>query len=280
MKALVNRIIHSSVVDGPGNRAVIFLQGCNYTCSYCHNPETIHTCVHCGTCVTECPTGALRMEDGHVTWREELCCQCDWCIAVCPHMASAKVREYRAAEVMDLIKNDIPFIRGITVSGGECSLQRDFVVELLALAKQHGLTTLMDSNGSYDYTQDQDLMAVCDGVMLDVKALNEQEHRKLTGKDSGPVIENAIKLAEARKLEEIRTVVVPDYLNNEETVDQITRVLSPYLEKMQIRYRISAYRPFGVREPYRSEFRVPTHEELERLAEIARNNGFSNLVLI
>ena len=99
-------------------------------------------------------------------------------------------------------------------------------------------------------------------------------------KDSGPVIETAIKLAEARKLEEIRTVVVPDYLNNEETVDQITRVLSLYLEKMQIRYRISAYRPFGVREPYRSEFRVPTHEELERLAEIARNNGFSNLVLI
>ena len=62
MKALVNRIIHTSVVDGPGNRAAIFLQGCNYTCSYCHNPETIHRCVHCGVCVPVCPTGAL-------TWR-------------------------------------------------------------------------------------------------------------------------------------------------------------------------------------------------------------------
>lgn len=195
-------------------------------------------------------------------------------------MASAKVRKYSAAEVMDLIKNDIPFIRGITVSGGECSLQRDFAVELFALAKQHGLSTLMDSNGSYDNMGDKELMAVCDGVMLDVKVWNEQQHRKLTGRGSQPVIENAIKLAEAGKLEEIRTVVVPDYLDNEETVDRITRVLAPYLAKRQIRYRVSAYCPFGVREPYYSRFRVPTHEGLEKLAEIARNNGFTDLALV
>ena len=102
MKALVNRIIHTSVVDGPGNRAAIFLQGCNYTCSYCHNPETIHRCVHCGVCVPVCPTGALTMELDKVVWREEKCCKCDQCLAACPNMASAKVREYSASEVMAL----------------------------------------------------------------------------------------------------------------------------------------------------------------------------------
>ena len=138
----------------------------------------------------------------------------------------------------------------------------------------------MDSNGSYDYTADEELMAVCDGVMLDVKAWSEAEHMKLTGKSSSPVIENALKLAKAGKLEEIRTVVVPGYLDNKETVERITEILAPFQEEKPIRYRISAYRPFGVREPYRSQMRSPSRNELEELAEIARKNGFTDIVII
>lgn len=279
-KAIVNKIIHSSVVDGPGNRAAIFLQGCNYTCGYCHNPETIHMCVHCGKCVEVCPTGALSMVDGKVVWNEKTCCECDACLGACPNMSTPKTVEYSAEEIMGLLKNDIPFVRGVTVSGGECSLQRDFLIELFTMVKAKKKTTLMDSNGSYDYTADEELMAVCDGVMLDVKAWDDDEHMKLTGKSSYPVIENAKKLAKAGKLEEIRTVVVPGYLNNRETVDKITKLLAPLQEEKPIRYRISAYRPFGVREPYRSEMRSPSRDELEELAEIARTNGFSEIVII
>lgn len=277
MKAIVNKIIHSSVVDGPGNRAAIFLQGCNYTCSYCHNPETISLCGHCGTCVDVCPAGALTLEEGKVQWNEAVCCGCDQCLAACPNLSTPKTKEYSAAEVMELLKKDIPFIRGITVSGGECSLQRDFLVELFTLVKAKKRTTLMDSNGSYDYTADEALMAVCDGVMLDVKAWDEEEHLALTGRSSRPVIENAVKLAKMGKLEEIRTVVVPDVLDNRKTVDEITKALAPY---GPVRYRISAYRPFGVREPYRSQLRSPSREELEELAQIARNNGVTDIVII
>ena len=120
-------------------------------------------------------------------------------------------------------------------------------------------------------------MAVCDGVMLDVKAWDDAEHTALTGRSSSPVIENAVKLAKIGKLEEIRTVVVPDVLDNRKTVDEITKALAPY---GPVRYRISAYRPFGVREPYRSQLRSPSREELEELARIARNNGFTDIVII
>lgn len=279
-KAVVNKIIHSSVVDGPGNRAAVFLQGCNYTCGYCHNPETINLCIHCGKCVSACPVGALTLEADKVIWNKEACCGCDTCLTACPNMSTPKTMEYSAEEVMDILKKDIPFIRGITVSGGECSLQRDFLVELFTLVKARNKTTLMDSNGSYDYTADEELMTVCDGVMLDVKAWDDAEHTKLTGKSSSPVIENALKLAKAGKLEEIRTVVVPGYLNNRETVDQITRLLAPLQGEKPIRYRISAYRPVGVREPYCSQMQSPSREELEELAEIARNNGFCDIVII
>lgn len=277
MRATVNRIIHSSVVDGPGNRAVVFLQGCNYRCSYCHNPETISLCSHCGICLEACPTGALSMERGKVVWKEDLCCGCDRCIAVCPNLSSPKTKEYSPEEIMALLRKDLPFIRGITVSGGECSLHRDFLVELFTLVKAKNRTTLMDSNGSYDYTADKELMAVCDGVMLDVKAWDDDQHRALTGCSSATVIANALKLAKIGKLEEIRTVVVPGYLDNRKTVDEITRALQPY---GSFRYRISAYRPFGVREPYRSQLRSPSREEMEELAQIARSNGFTDIVII
>lgn len=279
-RVLVNKIIPSSVVDGPGNRAAIFLQGCNYTCKYCHNPETISVCQNCGACEEACPTGALTLSEGLVRWQESLCCGCDTCIHVCPHLSSPRVWNASAEEIMERLEPAIPFIRGITVSGGECSLQRDFLVELFERAKKRGLSTLMDSNGSYDYTADQELMEVCDGVMLDVKAFDDQAHLALTGKSSAPVLRNAVSLAQAGKLEEIRTVIVPEELPNEETVDQITRLLAFVPGGTRIRYKLIAYRSMGVRPPFQKTFRSPTAAEMEHCKKIAERNGVQNIVLI
>ena len=85
LRAPVNKIIPQSSVDGPGNRTAIFFQGCNFSCHYCHNPETIHLCQNCGTCVADCPVGALQKDEaGTVCWDPALCVGCDTCIKVCP----------------------------------------------------------------------------------------------------------------------------------------------------------------------------------------------------
>lgn len=127
MKAIVNRIIPFSSVDGPGNRTAIFLQGCNINCKYCHNPETRRLCINCGVCVGQCPAGALSLgEDNRVIWDQGACVQCDTCIHVCPNDSSPKVREMTPEEVYAAVKRQIPFIRGISVSGGECMLWPDF----------------------------------------------------------------------------------------------------------------------------------------------------------
>ncbi|MDR0388198.1 MAG: 4Fe-4S binding protein, partial [Treponema sp.] len=126
----VNRILRSSIVDGPGNRAAVFLQGCNYDCVYCHNPETISLCRSCGLCVGVCPAGALpaaaEIEPGGfpgagIRWRQEKCVLCDACLKACPHNSSPRVRLMRPEEVMAEIEPSLAFIRGVTVSGGECT---------------------------------------------------------------------------------------------------------------------------------------------------------------
>lgn len=71
-------------------------------------------------------------------------------------------------------KSSIPFISGVTVSGGECSLYCEFVESLFKLCKEAGLNTMMDSNGSTPFAGKDDLLAVTDGVMLDIKAFGER----------------------------------------------------------------------------------------------------------
>ena len=279
MNAPVNKIIPFSSVDGPGNRTAIFLQGCNFNCRYCHNPETLKVCVHCGTCLEFCPTGALSRKGGWIAYDHTKCAYCDACFKHCPHSASPRIRMMEPEEVMREVNRNVPFIRGITVSGGECTQHAPFLYRLLALAKAQGLDTLLDSNGSYDFSQDEKLLSVTDGVMLDVKAWNAQEHLHITGCDNAPVLRNLKYLAENAKLEEVRTVIVPGLFDTEDTVRQVSRALAPHLSKRSIRYKIIAYRPMGVREEYQT-LRSPTPDELRAHEAIARSEGMEEIVLI
>lgn len=129
-RAPINKIIPLSLVDGPGNRTSVFFQGCNLTCAYCHNPETQRLCSHCGICVSGCPTRALTNATGVVNWNYDTCISCDQCINICPSFASPRVRNMTPDEVFNEVQKNIPFIRGITVSGGECSLYPNFIKEL------------------------------------------------------------------------------------------------------------------------------------------------------
>ncbi len=278
MRAPVNRIVPFSSVDGPGNRTAVFLQGCNFNCRYCHNPETIRVCTHCGACVSVCPVGALRIEDGEVRYGWAKCKMCDACIHVCPHSSCPRLRNLSDEECMHEIEKQIPFIRGVTVSGGECTLHRDFLVALSRRVRAHGLGFLLDSNGNYDFSADGELLNAVDGVMLDVKAWDAENHLRLTGADNDLVKRNLDFLAMAGKLEEVRTVVAPDWMNPEETVEAVSRRLVS-LGAANTRYKIIRYRPMGVRSEYRDQS-VPTKERLNALAERANALGIANTVLI
>jgi pyruvate formate lyase activating enzyme len=280
MKTVINRIIPFSSVDGPGNRTAVFLQGCNIDCKYCHNPETRGFCKNCGTCVKNCPTGALSMgADGKVIFSPELCVECDTCIHVCPHDSSPRTREMTPEEVYAQVKKQIPYIRGISVSGGECMLQPDFLTELFRLAKADGLGTLIDSNGTIPFSEYPDLMDVADGVMLDIKAFDDAEHRKVTGASNQTVLDNAVWLAEHEKLYEVRAVIVPDLYDTKTSIQRMGAFLAPYLKVKPFRIKLIAYRPMGVREAY-SHYRVPDVAWLKELSDILVSYGFEDIVII
>lgn len=280
MRAIVNKIIPFSSVDGPGNRTSIFLQGCNIDCKYCHNPETRGVCVHCKKCVPGCPTGALTVsETGKVEYNLTACIHCDQCIHICPFDSSPKVMNLTPEQTYDYVKKQIPFIRGITVSGGECMLSPEYMTELFMLAKQDKLSTMIDSNGTVSFADYPKLLDVTDGVMLDIKAYFSEDHIRVTGFDNATVLKNASFLAANRKLFEVRCVIVPDLYDAKKNIEAMSKFLSPLLQFHKFRIKLIAYRPMGVREEYK-HYQTPSKTTLEELGDILRQDGFEDIVLI
>lgn len=182
-------------------------------------------------------------------------------------------------EVYEATRRSRPFIRGITVSGGECMLYPDFLTELFTLARADGLGTLIDSNGTVLFRGQEALLEVSDGVMLDIKAYDEADHIAVTGHTNKVVLENAAYLAEIGKLYEVRCVICPDLYDGEKSVTGIAAFLAPYLEQHDIRVKVICYRPNGVREEY-AHMTVPSQSYLQHLAEIFTEHGFAHVVVI
>ena len=185
----MNGFVHSTesfgTVDGPGVRFVVFLQGCPMRCQYCHSPDT-----------WKMNAGSLRS-------------------------AQSLIQEYQ---------RNAPFYRGggITVTGGEALMQIDFVLELFRLAKENQIHTCLDTSGvtyhpgESNYNQKLDaLMEVTDLVMLDIKHIDPEGHKTLTGHDNAGILAFARYLEEKQVTVWIRHVVVPGITDDPELLTRL-----------------------------------------------------------
>ncbi|MEE8456475.1 MAG: YjjW family glycine radical enzyme activase [Acidimicrobiia bacterium] len=279
---LVNNTIKFSVVDGPGNRFVIFLQGCNFNCVTCHNPYTITDCTSCGVCVKPCPEDALTIEPGPlVILDRQLCTECDICIDVCPIDSTPLARTMTVEDLLREIRPVAPFIAGITVSGGEATLQAEFVRELfLAIKTEDGLshlTTLIDSNGSAPLDVWDRLADVMDGAMIDLKALDPGTHVRLTARENTEVLASIKHLARMDRLHEVRLLVVPGYNDDIDTMEKTSTWLRRIDPAMRI--KVIGYRAHGVRSEA-EHIDEAKGQILDDLAAILSRDGFGLVTVV
>ena len=248
-RATVSKILTYSIVDGPGNRLVIFLQGCNFKCAACHNPHTIGACNHCGECIPACHVDALSMVDGRIVYDPTACDHCDACLEVCPISANPMVRELSVAEILELARQHRPFLSGVTVSGGEPTRQLDFIVELFGAIKADeelaGLSCFIDSNGHLDAASWERLLPVTDGVMLDIKGFDSSTHTALTGMPNATSLASARLLHAAGKLHELRFLLVPGRTDSDAELDSLVEFVTEL--GADTRVKLNAFQHHGVK---------------------------------
>ncbi|MEM9579863.1 MAG: YjjW family glycine radical enzyme activase [Pseudomonadota bacterium] len=249
LQAPVSKILTWSAVDGPGNRLVLFLQGCNYNCLACHNPHTIGQCNHCGDCLDACPEDALSLEDGRIRFDADRCTNCDMCLAACPINANPMVQSFSIEDILTLLRDNAGFLTGITVSGGEATMHLAFIRALFtAMGEDAGLchlTRFIDSNGHLGAAGWHSVLDVTDGVMLDIKAFDTALHRNLTRRSSHRSIASARLLNAAGKLHELRYLMIPGKTDSGAEIDALI-TFAKSLEN-PVRLRLNGFRTHGVR---------------------------------
>lgn len=272
---MINHVLPRSFVDGPGNRAVVFVQGCNFHCLYCHNPFTINFCSDCGICVQACPQGALRMENGRVTWDRNRCVECDTCIKTCPSFSSPRVSRYTPQALWAELAPLQAFTSGVSISGGEVSLQIPFITAFFEQVKRHSrLTTLIETNGYAGPQAYLPLLPVLDMAMVDLKAGDDQTHERLTGKPLAPVLETIQFLHAQGKLYAVQQVIAPGFTEEEGSMRRTAQLLAGI--DPGIRLRLLRFRPHGT-SGAAAEWPSPSDESMENLMDVARACGLAQV---
>ncbi|MBO5223084.1 MAG: glycyl-radical enzyme activating protein [Clostridia bacterium] len=287
MKANIFEIKRFAVHDGDGVRTTVFFKGCPLSCVWCHNPESLkkqselsiyqHKCVKCGNCVRVCPNGAHAIKDDKHVFIRENCIACGKCEEEC-YFDAIKLygKEYSVDDLLPILLQDIDFYKdsngGVTLSGGECLLQYEFCTELLKKLKEHGINTAVDTCGCVSKTAIDSVLPYVDTFLYDVKAFDEDVHKRCTGVSNKAILENLKYLDDMGAKVEIRIPYVPAYNDNQ--IEKIAEFIKSLKNVTAIKvlayhnYASSKYEAIGVKNTLPQL--VPTEEDRQRAVEIIR----------
>ena len=278
---LVNDTLPHSLVDGPGNRFVVFMQGCDFDCVACHNPYTIHVCHHCGECVGACNSGALRFDGAEVHYDATRCSHCDDCVRACSYDSTPKAASVSTAALVERVRAVAPYLSGVTVSGGEATQQAPFVqaffARLAADPELARLSRFVDSNGAAPDEVWDALEAVMDGAMIDLKAFDDDVHRRLTGVGNAAVLRTIERLATRGALYEVRLLIVPGLNDDHDMLERTARWLAAV--DPQLRVTLIAFRRHGTRAAGRA-LDEPTAEAMHAHAAALRAAGLERVAVV
>lgn len=229
-----------SVHDGPGIRTTVFFKGCSLSCQWCHNPESqgrtpfVHydraKCLGCAACVEACPTDALTLTRDGIVTDATRCRVHGECGQVCPAEARRLIgRQVTVEDLVAELERDRLYYEesggGVTFSGGEPLQQWRFLGEVLAACGDRDLHRAVDTTG---FASPQALMHVAretDLFLYDLKVMDPEVHRRVTGVPLAPILDNLRLLLEEGARVRIRIPLIPG-VTTEASIEETASLLA------------------------------------------------------
>jgi len=294
MKGLIYDMQRFAIHDGPGIRTLIYMKGCPLKCLWCSSPQTqkpsteiLHielNCKKCGRCIEICSNNAITLSNNEVIKIDrKLCTSCGDCVENCLNQALKLAgKDITVEELFQEVNKDSPFYRrsngGVTVGGGEPTMQHEFVTAFLKRCKQIYIHTAMESCGYVKWEYLEKMLEYLDLAYFDIKHMDPLVHKELTGVSNDLILEN-IKKASALRPVIIRIPVAPGYNDSDDNILATAKFAAGLGTNLQ-RIEILPYHKFGTHlyDQLDMQYKLkdvepPNEEHMERLKELIESCG-------
>ncbi len=297
LRGLIFDVQGHSVHDGPGTRTTVFLNGCPLNCTWCCNPEgrfkrqiliyKESKCACCYNCIKSCPYDAVSVsKEGKLVFNRQICDICDTCecIKTCYHEGiEFSGTYYTPDELMDIFQRDRQFWGtggGVTFSGGEPLMQKEFILEILKKCKKAYLHTCVETTSCLATDHYLNVMNYVDWVFTDLKHMDNQQHKEITGVGNSLILKNIQALAQKVDWDGFivpRIPIVPDVNDSDDNIKASAEFIKEIgLEVINIlpfhRLGESKYRQLGQTYQF-AEQKPPSKEKMDRLKKIIESHG-------
>ncbi len=298
LRGIVFEIERYALKDGPGIRTVVFLKGCLLRCLWCSNPESQNAaaqlvywrekCLGCGSCVEVCPQKALTRRAEGVAIDRSACRACGECTQVCNAEALVLLgRSMSPPEVLAEVLKDAAFYRtsggGVTFSGGEPFEQQEFLVETARLCRRRRIHTAVETSGLVEWKTIEETLPEIDLVLFDLKEMDPERHRVLTGTGNQLVLDNFQRLMKVGKPAVVRVPVIPGYNDSDDNFRRMTQFLKQTAPAIRVdllpyhRLGRGKYRRLGI--TYQLEgLEPPSRQRMDGIERLFADAGFSTSV--